>query len=339
MDDEGNPNAIVAAKELYLQARIQGMREDWYNRLRGKPADLIPFEEVAGVLRAFRHRQLTELRSIPLDKIVGSVGRYRDFTRSFLPRESIGVQRWAHIELMMGGAAGLPPIDVYQIGDVYFVADGNHRVSVARANKFKQIDAYVTLIPAAADIEAGDSVDQAIIKAECAAFLAQTRLSEHCREIDIEFTRPGGYPALLEHIYTHRYFMALNRGAQGSQGDRPISFARAAADWYENVYQPIIAAIRRYNLLRQFPGRTASDLYVWVSGRILELSEAGKAATPDAVALEMSETAPTPAAASLLDVARRLASRWPLRGRRRHQSNESAVESTEPSEAETLIQQ
>jgi hypothetical protein len=313
MDEENSIPSVSAAKELYRQARIQGIREDWLNRLRGKPPDLLPFEAVAGVLRSFQHRQLTELKTIPLDKIVGSVGRYRDFTRSFLPREGIGEQRWARVELMMGGATGLPPIDVYQIGDVYFVADGNHRVSVARANGFKEIDAWVTVIPAVAGIEAGDSLDEAIMKAECAAFLAQTRLSDDCQDIDISFTRPGGYPTLLEHIYTHRYFMGLDfAGREASH----ITFAEAAADWYDRVYLPIIGAIRRYDLLKRFPGRTASDLYVWASGRMLELSEAGESPTPDRVAQELSENASTPFATAMLELARRLVSRVPRRGHR-----------------------
>ncbi len=244
------------------------LREDWLNRLTGKPADLLPFEAVAAVLRSYQHRQLTEVRTIPLDKIVGSVGRYKDFNRRFLPRQRSLAYRWARVEQAMDSSLGVPPIEVYQIGEVYFVLDGNHRVSVARANGFDTIDAYVTIVPVAADIEAGDSLDEAINKAECAHFLAQTRLAEHCKELDIEFTKPGGYPKLLEHIYTHRYFMGLDAPEEGPR----ISFPAAAADWYANVYLPIVASIRQHDLVRRFPGQTPADLYVQVSARILEQS-------------------------------------------------------------------
>ncbi len=294
---------------MFVQARVRALREDWLNRLTGKPADLLPYEAVAAVLRSYQHRQLTEVRTIPLDKIVGSVGRYKDFNRRFLPRQRSLAYRWARVEQAMDSSLGVPPIEVYQIGDVYFVLDGNHRVSVARANGFDTIDAYVTIVPVAADIEAGDSLDEAINKAECAHFLAQTRLAEHCKELDIEFTKPGGYPKLLEHIYTHRYFMGLDAPQEGAR----ITFPAAAADWYTNVYLPIVAAIRRYELERRFPDQTPADLYVQVSARILKQTEQqGRAPAPDAVVQEIAALAPSPFAAAMQNLARRLAAHTPF---------------------------
>jgi hypothetical protein len=319
MDDEGLTTTLAAAKELFWQARLKGIREDWLHRLTGKQTDLLPYEAVATVLRSYQHRQLTEMRTIPLDKIVGSVGRYKDFNRQFRPREGVAAYRWARVEQAMGSAHGVPPIEVYQIGDVYFVLDGNHRVSVARANGFDTIDAYVTVIPVAADIEAGDSLDEAISKAECAHFLAQTRLAEHCRDLDINFTHPGGYPQLLEHIYTHRYFMGLNRvrsGVTPPPGQERITFPAAAADWYAEVYLPIVAASRRCELLKRYPDLTEADLYLQVSARIFEQSvQQGHAPSPDAVAQEIAAEAPSPFTAAMRKLMRRLAAVTPL-GRR-----------------------
>lgn len=286
---------LSAAKERYHNARWQAIREDWLARLTGKPQNLLPYEAVAGVLKTFEHRQLTELRSIPLNTIVGSVGRYRDFTRSFLPRTSIARTRWIRIDMAMNSLVGVPPIEVYQIGDVYFVSDGNHRVSVARANEFKEIDAYVTIIPGIADIQPGDTLDAAIVKVECSHFLAQTRLAERCEDLDIQVTQTGGYPRLLEHIYTHLYFMQLQRAERGQSQEEPIRFPDAARDWYDTVYLPIIVAVRANGLAARFPGRTATDLYVWISGRILELSEQnGQSITPNDAVRELGEQAPTP---------------------------------------------
>jgi hypothetical protein len=292
-----------AAVERYLSARMRGLREEWFARLLRKPTDLLPFEVVAHVLQTYEHTQLTELRMIPLDKIVGSVGRYKDFTRSFMPREGIKADRWARVDMAMSSLVGVPPIEVYQIGDVYFVADGNHRVSVARASGFKEIEAHVTCLPGDPGLEPGDTLDQAIIKAECANFLAQTRLADDCDDLDIYFTKPGGYPRLLDHIYVHRYFMDQNRPA-----DQLSTFPEAARDWYDNVYLPIIAAIRQRRLLRRFPARTASDLYVWVSARILELSEAhGVPISPDEAARQLAEENHTPFYQTVLDLIGRLA--------------------------------
>ncbi len=306
---------------MFLQARVQALREDWRNRLTGKPVDLLPYDAVAAVLKSYQHRQLTEVRAIPLDKIVGSVGRYKDFNRRFLPRRRSLAYRWARVEQAMDSSLGVPPIEVYQIGDVYFVLDGNHRVSVARANGFDTIDAYVTVVPVAADIEAGDSLDEAIIKAECAHFLAQTRLAEHCADLDIRFTKPNGYPRLLEHIYTHRHFMGLD----APQGEAPVSFPAAAANWYANVYLPIVAAIRRYGLEQRFPGQTPADLYVQVSARILEQSiQQGHRPETDAVVQELAAEAPSPLAAAMQNLARRLAAHTPFI-RKAYRSSDSAV--------------
>jgi hypothetical protein len=252
--------AKIEAKQRFFDAQRRATREDVLARLLNRPRDLLPYEEVARVLRSYEHLQLTELREIPLDKIVGSVGRYRDFTRSFMPRKGIRPDRWAGIDLMMQSPEGLRPIEVYQLGDVYFVADGNHRVSVALANEATHMEAWVTTIPVNPDIQPGDTLDQAIIKAECAHFLAQTRLAERCGASDLAVTRPGAYPRLLEQIYAYR-----------ALAGRPIAFAEAAAQWHVDVYQPVARHITEARLLEKFPGRTVTDLYVWLVERLAEL--------------------------------------------------------------------
>ena len=82
--------------------------------------------------------------TVPLDSIVGSVGRYEDFTRDFLPRRDSDKERWARVEFLANESTGLPPVELFQIGDAYFVNDGNHRVSVARQSGHTHIEAYVT---------------------------------------------------------------------------------------------------------------------------------------------------------------------------------------------------
>ncbi len=278
-----------SAHEVYEQfwkERRRADRQDFFARLTGRDADLLPFENLIQILQAYQKIPRREVEMIPLDKIVGSVGRYRDFTRDFRPREGISRERWARVYRAMSSLEGVPPIEVYKLGDVYFVADGNHRVSAARAAGFDKIAAYVTEIPVDPGLKAGDTLDVAIIKAERASFMQQTGLEARFGPIhDIRFTRPGGYLKLLEHIQVHRYFMARDCPGCGE-----LSLADAAADWYLNVYRPIVAAIERYKLLQQFSDSTAADLYVWVSGRIMEAAqEDGQPLSPDEVAASLAE--------------------------------------------------
>ena len=294
--------ATADSRLQYYRMQRQAQRQDLIARLRGKSNDLLPYEAIAHLLKSFEHKQLTEQRFIPLDKIVGSIGRYREFTREFLPRAGISFDRWAGINLAMTGASGVPPIEVYQLGDVYFVADGNHRVSVARANGLKEIAAYVTLLPGDPGLKPGDTLDQAIVKVECLQFLAQTRLTERCGELDIAFTKPGGFARLLEHIYAHAELLAVSDPA-----GRSPSFPVAAGDWYESVYLPIIGTIRERHLTRRFKGATASDLYVWIISELVQLSDLVKGEVLPAEAVDKLEAdAPATFVRAVLNVVTRL---------------------------------
>ena len=293
----------MEAQERYYQARRKADQQDLIARLTRREDDLLPYDTLMQVLQAYQRIPHTRPQTIPLDRIVGSVGRYRDFTRSFLPREGIKRERWVRIDAAMNALEGLPPIEVYQVGDVYFVADGNHRVSVARANGFKEIDAYVTKIELDPHLEPGDTLDQAIIKVERTRFLAETRLDTIYPNLDIEFTRPGGYTRLLEHIRVHRNFMHMDNPDAWQ-----ITTERAAEDWYEEVYQPIIAAIRKHDLLQRFAGRTAADLYIWVSERIVELNRLyNQDVSPEEAVMMLAKETHTPFFRSVLHLLDRLA--------------------------------
>src|SRR5690606_41585583 len=126
-----------------LRARRRADRRGVVSLLLGPDEGLLAYVDVRRKLRAVES-QRREDADIPLDAIVGSVGRYQDFTRSFLPRRDADAGRWAGVQQAMTGLEGLPPIEVYRLGEAFFVKDGNHRVSVARQLGAKQIDAYVT---------------------------------------------------------------------------------------------------------------------------------------------------------------------------------------------------
>src|ERR687895_2019396 len=115
-------------------------------RLRREPSDvnvILPFEEVVDALGRRGERRLG-LSTIPLDSIVGTVDRSREFDRSFRPTSPRVRERWQRINLAQRKGESMPPIDVYRIGELHFVKDGHHRVSVARAFGHRDINAYVT---------------------------------------------------------------------------------------------------------------------------------------------------------------------------------------------------
>ena len=143
-------------------------------------------------------------------------------------------------------------------------------------NGFDQIEAYVTEYPIDPGLEPGDTLDEALIKAGRARFLAETQLGSHVPNLDIYLTRPGGYRQLLAHIEAHQHQM------MEAQPDAEVSLEDAALDWYNTRYLPIIAAIRHRRLLDRFPGQTAADLYIWIWNVVLEMHSAfGEQISPD----------------------------------------------------------
>jgi hypothetical protein len=226
--------------------------------------DLLSFEQVREQLH-LRDRRFRGLQEVPLVHIVGSVGRYQDFTRTFLPRTDGLRERWAAVEDRVK-KGGLPPVELYKVGDAYFVRDGNHRVSIARAQGASDIEAFVWEYPSLVPLSPADDLDDLLIKQEYVTFLKKTGLNELRPDQHIELTAPGRYRDVLEHIAIHRYYL-------GQELEREFAAEEAVSSWYDNVYQPIIRAIHKQGILQRFPGRTEADLYIWISRWQYELSE------------------------------------------------------------------
>jgi hypothetical protein len=149
----------IMALERFAKARRRAVREEWMARLTGRRGRLLPYYPMVRALHAQVQLGIPRLSTIPLDRIVGSVGHSGDFTLRFWPRASVWPERWVLIDVAMSQPEGLPPIEVFQIGDKYFVADGNHRVSVARANGMRDIEAYVTEMTLPAERQADALAD------------------------------------------------------------------------------------------------------------------------------------------------------------------------------------
>ena len=280
MEIEGSWSHRAAVLD-FRRARRQADLETIRAKLRGKPAELLPFEEVSKQLKA--HDSATRgLQEIPLEAIVGSVGRYADFSRGFLPRRNSNEERWARVREAMITGVPLPAIEVYQLGGVYFVRDGNHRVSVARQLGATSIQAYVTeaqtKIPLTPDVRP----DELIIKAEYANFLERTHLDELRPAANLSLTAPGRYHQLEEQIEVHRHWMQ-----NGEQHEVP--YPEAVGHWYDTVYLPVIKIIRRRGILRDFSGRTETDLYLWLDTHRAELEAAlGWTIDPTEAALDLA---------------------------------------------------
>lgn len=250
----------------FRKARRKAQLERALSRFTKVSPELLSFEEVKRMLKG-REIGLPKLKEIPLDSIVGSVGRFKDFSPRFLPKGDISEDRWARVKVAMTTGTGVPPIEVYQIDKAYFVLDGNHRVSIARQIKMKTIEAYVHKIQTKVSFSPEDGPDDLIVKAEYTDFISRAPLDQIRPESHLEATVPGIYATLDEHIAVHRYFMGIDQG-------RGISYEEALGHWYDEVYLPIVRTIRSLNLLEEFPGRTETDLYVWLSKHQAELTEA-----------------------------------------------------------------
>lgn len=246
----------ILAQSDYHDARRKAFWNEVLAFVNRRPNRLLSWDEVRDKL-GVRGQIYRGIQAVPLNKIIGSVGRYRDFDRAFMPVQGETANRWRSIARAYYDDVGLPPVKLYKVGEVYFVLDGNHRVSVAREQGMEFVDAEVieadTRVPVEADLEADDLE----IKGEYARFLERTRLDELRPDQRIEFTIGGGYERLLEHIAVHRYFMGLEQ-------ERPIPEDEAVCDWYDTLYLPLVQIIREKGILADFPGRAEADLYLWI---------------------------------------------------------------------------
>lgn len=217
---------------------------------------LLPYDEVRAKI-PIRGQHYVGFQQVPVDKIVGSLGRYRDFDRAFLPTQTKTRSRWMDIDIAHLNQVTLPPVDLYKIGDVYFVKDGNHRVSVARQRGQMFMDAYVTEVDVPVPFTADITVDDLAVKHAYADFLMETKLDSLRPEANLETRIPGQYDRLLEHISVHRWYL-------GQQRKREVSKADAVTSWYDTVYMPVVTLLRQQGISRDFPSYAEADLYLWI---------------------------------------------------------------------------
>ncbi|MEZ4594980.1 MAG: universal stress protein [Chloroflexota bacterium] len=235
--------------------------------LTGQSADLLAYDDVCRC-ESLRRGEAGLWREIPLNAIVGSVGAIT------WPKHDSDEERWVRVKTAVHEMVGMPPIDVYKVGDVYFVIDGNHRVSIARQLGSDSITARVTEVPLRVPLSPEDNPDELICKARYAEFLDKTNLDILRPDADLLLTFCGQYHQLLDQIEAHAALLA-ERG-------ETVDEATAVCRWYDEVYQPVLRHIQAQGIMRLFPERTNADMYILFSERRAELeSELGWEIEPE----------------------------------------------------------
>jgi hypothetical protein len=240
----------------FNRARRRRILSRLANRLRREPSDvnvILPFEEVVEALGRRRERYVG-LQTIELDSIVGTVDRAREFDRRFLPTSERVRPRWERLATAQRKGAEIPPIEVYRIGELHFVKDGHHRVSVARALGYKDIDAYVTEV--LTEVGAGREITlkDLPLKSHERLFFERVPLPPEARG-KIQLSDEWRYAGLAEGVEAW--------GFRAMQARREFMNRREVAEaWFRDEYEPVVNMLREAGLL----GRgTETEAYVRVA--------------------------------------------------------------------------
>ena len=240
--------------ERFRKARWLADMHSIWSFLAREEDRLIAFEEVTSLTPSKKFASLG-LRTIKVDDVIGSEDRYEDFNRNFFPLKDALKERWARIDELSDGCRALPPIEVYKAGDYYFVRDGNHRVSVAKARKQVFIDAYVTELVLDTPITKRMTAEDRLLIQRHQEFNEATGIMKWGKGMDINLTRPEFYDFLSRMI---RRYGELHPQEPGE------TFQRKAKRWYFDVFLPFAEDCYLNDLLANFRDRTTGDLYVWL---------------------------------------------------------------------------
>lgn len=251
-----NTDARIIAQNEFDKARRQAEIERLTAWLLGRDARLLPFDVIRRNLRQ-QSPLYRGIRDVPIEKIIGSVGRYDEMTRTFLPLNDSLKDRWVKMA-ELARSEGWPPVELYKVSDAYFVRDGNHRLSAANRLGYHTIEAHVWEYPDDIAIGPNDSLDTVLNRFRERVFLEATGLKERYPDCDIRFTIGGRYPELQAQIEELRQKLSLI-------DEREVTFQEAAEAWYELIYLPAVQIIGESGLPAAFPGRTEADLFAWMS--------------------------------------------------------------------------
>jgi hypothetical protein len=244
------------AQTDFLRARRRAALGAMVARLRGEPDDVrlvLPYEEVVAAL-GYVSEHFAGKAVVALDAIVGTVDRGRDFDRSFRPTTGRVRSRWEHIATAMRRGEAMPPVDLVRIGQIYFVRDGHHRVSVARALGYNDIDALVTEVVTRVGAERAITLDELPVKSHERVFFERVPLPDNARA-EIKLTDPWDYGRLAEAVEAWGFRTSQERG-------EPVNRRETAYLWLENEYRPVLEMLRGADLVGT---TTETEAYMRVS--------------------------------------------------------------------------
>lgn len=261
MHDTGFPAAD--ARDDFSRARRARVLAQLGRALRREPDDvnyILPFEEVVAALGRVGERDLG-LKSIPLDSIVGTVDRTKDFDRRFRPTSGRTRGRWERIAAAQRRGEAFPPISVYRIGDLHFVRDGHHRVSVARSLGREDIDAYVTEVRTRVGLGRDLRLSDLPLKSHERLFHERVPLDAERRR-RIRLSDPWDFGALAESVEAWGFRVLQDRRTYLDRGE-------IARLWFNEEYAPVVEALKAGGFVD--PGETETDAYLRIAGARYEL--------------------------------------------------------------------
>lgn len=253
-------------KADYSRVRFKSFINQAFALISGKKNNLLSYDEIKERLH-IGGPIYRGVKTVSVKQIIGSLNRYHEFDSAFLPKEDQLASRWQKVDRAFYEDIHLPPIVLYKVGEIYFVVDGHHRVSVAREQGQDFIEAEVRECATRINITSNIQPEDLEILGSKVNFLERTALDKIRPNINIYLTIPDGFERMLEHIAVHRYFMGINL-------KRDISEEEAIASWYDTVYIPIIEVIRKSDVLKDFPNKSEGDLYLWILDHQHYLAEA-----------------------------------------------------------------
>ncbi len=243
----------------FSKARNKALFNEVQHFLNPDEATLISFSDIKQMLKP-KNEVYKGMQVVSVNLIVGSEGRYNDFDNNFFPKSLHLKARWEHIDMAHLQDISLPPISLYELGGVYFVRDGNHRVSVAKSKGVEFIDAEVVSLQSEIKLNPRDTLPKIIkhvIEYEKRVFYSETGFGDITDYWCLDFSKPGQYDVIYNHILTHKYYINMNQTEE-------ISMEKAVTSWFNKVYMPVIGIIDKHHIMKYFKKRTKSDLYVWL---------------------------------------------------------------------------
>lgn len=243
----------------FSRARNKALINEIQHLLNPEETKLISFNDIRQLLKP-NNEVYKGMQVIPTKNIVGSEGRYQDFDNHFFPKNNFLKMRWERVDMAHLTDVVLPPITVYELGGLYFVRDGNHRVSVAKSQGIEYIDAEVVSLQTEIKLKPGSTKEQMIkqvINYEKRVFYSETNFGDITDFWCLDFNSPGQYDEIYNHILVHKYYLNMNRTDE-------ISMEDAVESWFHNVYIPVTSTIDRLHIIKNFKGRTISELYIYL---------------------------------------------------------------------------